>query len=285
MKQIIFILLITLNILTFTKEIPQRAISASQFTTEILLSIGAQKQMIGTAFLDDQILPSLKKSYDEIPVISKRAPSKEYFYSLNPDFLTGWKSITTPKYLGPLSELEENGIEVYIPNSQNTNKIEDIYVDILEYRKIFALEANAHKVVDKMKNDLKDVVNDKIKNPPMVFAYDSGVSTPMVVGSSGIGNTIITMAGGNNIFNNLKGGFPLGSWEDIIANNPKYIIVIDYGDQSYESKIKFLKEDSPIKDLDAVKNNRFIKVGLSDMSSGVRVANTIKYLHSYFIQK
>ncbi|MGL4308199.1 MAG: ABC transporter substrate-binding protein, partial [Cetobacterium sp.] len=98
------------------------------------------------------------------------------------------------------------------------------------------------------------------------------------------GNTIIEMAGGNNIFKNLKGGFPTANWETILAQDPKYIIVIDYGDETYDSKIKFLKENSPIKDISAIKNNNFIKVGLSDLSPGVRVIETIKTLHEKFKQ-
>ncbi|MGL6114428.1 ABC transporter substrate-binding protein [Cetobacterium sp. SF1] len=285
MKRILTALTLLLSTATaFGNPVPQRAISSSQFTTEILLSIGAEKQMIGTAFLDDQILPSLKKSYDSIPVLSKRAPSKEYFYSLNPDFLTGWKSIITPKYLGPLEELEENAVQVYIPKSQDSSDIEVIFQDILAYGKIFNLEKNSENLVNKMKSDYENVKNDKISNPPKVFAYDSGTSAPMVVGGTSIGNTIIEMAGGNNIFKNLKGGFPTANWETILAQDPKYIIVIDYGDETYDSKIKFLKENSPIKDISAIKNNNFIKVGLSDLSPGVRVIETIKTLHEKFKQ-
>ena len=54
----LFLLMFVINVVVFGK-IPQRAVSASQFTTEILLSIGAENQMAGTAFLDNAILPEV----------------------------------------------------------------------------------------------------------------------------------------------------------------------------------------------------------------------------------
>ncbi|SQC98489.1 proposed F420-0 ABC transporter, periplasmic F420-0 binding protein [Fusobacterium necrophorum subsp. necrophorum] len=39
------------------KEAPKRAVSISQFTTEIMLKLGLADQMIGTAFLEEEIYP------------------------------------------------------------------------------------------------------------------------------------------------------------------------------------------------------------------------------------
>lgn len=79
---------------------PMHAVSTAQFTTEVLLAIGAEDQMAGTAYLDDEILPSLKEAYEKVPVLSDKYPTKEKFYSVSPDFLTGWDSVVNPKNLG-----------------------------------------------------------------------------------------------------------------------------------------------------------------------------------------
>ena len=99
MKKFIFSFLL-LSSLCFGK-VPQRAISAAHFSTEILLSIGAEKQMVGTAYPDNPILPSLKEKYDKIPILSMKNPTKEQFYAVKPDFLTGWDSTVTDKNLNP----------------------------------------------------------------------------------------------------------------------------------------------------------------------------------------
>ena len=106
MKKILFSFLL-LSSLCFAK-VPQRAVSAAHFSTEILLSIGAEKQMVGTAYPDNEILPSLKEKYDKIPVLSMKNPTKEQFYAVKPDFLTGWDSTVLDKNLGPIKELEKN---------------------------------------------------------------------------------------------------------------------------------------------------------------------------------
>lgn len=277
MKKILllFLLVTTLN---FSKG-DIRAVSTAQFTTEILLAIGAENQLLGTAFLDDEILPELKEKYDRIPVLSELAPTKEQFYALNPNFLTGWKSIATPKNLGTVEELEGNGVKVFFTKSQNSSKIEDIYEDILMFGDIFDLKDNAKSVVENMKKDIAKVKkSNKNKKAVKVFAYDSQESAPYVVGGNGIGNTVIEIAGGENIFKDTNFSFGVGTWEKVLDENPEIIVVVDYGSKSYADKIKYLKNNFPISQLEAVKNDRFIRVPLSYLSAGVKVSKGVEII-------
>ena len=276
MKKILLFLLITT--LSFSTG-SIRAVSTSQFTTEILLAIGAENQLLGTSYLDDEILPELKEKYDKIPVLSKAAPTKEQFYALNPNFLTGWKSIAIPKNLGTIEELKENGVEVFFTKSQDSSKIEDVYDDILSFGNIFNLEENAYNVVKKMKEDISRVrEKNKSKEKIKVFAYDSQESAPFVVGGNGIGNTMIEIAGGKNIFKDTNFSFGVGAWEKVLDENPQFIIVIDYGNTSYENKIKYLKNNSPISQLEAVKKDRFIRIPLSYISPGIKIGKGIEII-------
>lgn len=159
-----------LNITAFGK-VPQRAVSTSQFTTEILLAIGAEEQLAGTAFMDNEILPELKEKYDKIPVLSAKYPSKELFYSVNPDFVTGWKSLSMPSNLGTIEELNSNGVEVFFMKSLESNNIDDVFNDILEFGRIFDKEKNAENIVFKMKEELKKI---KEKLPKEKIKISSG---------------------------------------------------------------------------------------------------------------
>ncbi len=78
-------------------EAPQRAVSMSHFTTEMMLALELQDQMVGTAWADGEIMPELKGAYDQVEVLSDRYPSKEVFYAAEPDFVTGWASSTREK--------------------------------------------------------------------------------------------------------------------------------------------------------------------------------------------
>ena len=267
--------ILVLNSFAFS-TVPKRAVSTSQFTTEILLSIGAEKQMIGTAWLDNPILSELKEKYDKIPVLSEKNMSKELFYSVEPDFLTGWDSILDRKNLGPVEELKNNGVRIFIIKSLKSNKIETVYADILELGKIFNLEKNAKEVVEKMEKELTEIKGTLPVEKTKIFAYDSGTILPFTIGGSGIPNTLIELAGGKNIFSETSGNFINGSWEKVLGENPEFILIVDYGSSTAESKIKFLKEKSPIKDLEAVKNNKFIVVGLEYLSAGIRMNQGVK---------
>lgn len=281
MKKFILSIMVFLGAIAYAKA-PERAISTAQFTTEILLSIGAEDKIIGTAFMDSEILPELKEKYEKIPILSNKYPSKERFYSLAPDFVTGWESLYSQNNLGPLSELEGNGVEVYIMKSLKSNNIEDMFQDILKYGEIFEVEENAQALVKSMKEDLKKIKEKLPKERIKVFPYDSGESLPFVVGGRGMGNTIIELAGGENIFKDINSGFGNGTWERAIIEEPDVILIIDYGDVSYEKKVEFIKERSFIKDCEAVKNNRFVRIELADISSGVRNIEAIKKLARAF---
>ena len=278
MKKVVLIFMCLVTIAFSQEKVKLRAVSTAQFTTEMLLAIGAEDQMIGTSFLDDEILPKYKEKYDNIPVLSKKAPTKELFYSINPNFLIGWSSITKQGALGPEDELKENGVEVYLTKSQNSNKVEDIYIDILTLGEKFGKVENSKKVIEQLKSDIEEAKIISKGKKVKVFAYDSQEMAPFTIGKNGIGNTIIENAGGKNIFDDSSFSFGVGSWERVIDENPDYIIIVDYGNKSYEEKVKFLKERSPISDVSAVKNNRFIKMPLSSLSSGVRVGQAIKQL-------
>ncbi|XLD84237.1 ABC transporter substrate-binding protein [Cetobacterium somerae] len=95
-----------------------------------------------------------------------------------------------------------------------------------------------------------------------------------------MGNTMIEIAGGENIFKDTNFSFGLGTWEKVLDENPEVIIVIDYGNISYKNKIEYLKNNSPISQLEAVKNNRFIRVPLSYISAGVKVGKGIEIISS-----
>lgn len=277
----LFLLMLIINTIVFGK-VPQRAVSASQFTTEILLSIGAEKQMAGTAFLDNAILPELEEKYKKIPILSSKYPSKEIFYSVNPDFVTGWRSLSAPANLGTVEELNSNGVEVFFMKSLESRDINDVFNDIMELGKIFDKEKNAENIVFNMKENLEKIKEKLPKEKIRIFPYDGGETAPFVVGGNGIGNTIIELAGGENIFKDIKASFGNGTWEKVLIEDPDMVLIIDYGNNTVDKKIEYLKEKSPIKELDAVKDGKFAVIDLVDISAGIRNVDAVKKLAKMF---
>lgn len=82
---------------------PKRAVSMSFATTEMMLTLGLQDQMAGTAFKEEEIYGPLADAYAKVPVLAEKWPSYEKLMSVNPDFLTGWEVPFTKRAILPKS--------------------------------------------------------------------------------------------------------------------------------------------------------------------------------------
>ncbi|MFB7639203.1 ABC transporter substrate-binding protein [Peribacillus butanolivorans] len=257
------------------KEAPKRAVTLNQHATEIMLALGLQDSMVGTAYLDDKILPKFKDAYESIPVLAKEYPSKEVFFEAEPDFAyAGWKSAFTEQTLGTVQELEEAGINTYIQESSNTSTptMKDVYKDIENIGRIFHVEEKATEVINEMKQEIKKTTSKigSVETQKNVFVYDSGEEVPRTAAKNNYMTGIITLAGGQNIFNDIEGGWPEVSWEEVVDRNPDVIVIIDYGDIPIEQKEKFLLNKSELADVPAIQNKEIIVLPLSAGAEGIR---------------
>ncbi|MGG0720157.1 cob(I)yrinic acid a,c-diamide adenosyltransferase [Robertmurraya massiliosenegalensis] len=68
-------------------QIPKHAVSLNQHVTEIMLTLGLEDSMVGTAYLDNEIYEPLKEAYLKVPVLSEQYPSKEEIVAETLDIL------------------------------------------------------------------------------------------------------------------------------------------------------------------------------------------------------
>ena len=54
------------------KESPKHAVSMSQFTTEMMLQLGLEDKMAGTAFQEEEIYPPLQEAYGKVKVLAEK---------------------------------------------------------------------------------------------------------------------------------------------------------------------------------------------------------------------
>lgn len=57
----------------------------NQASTEVMLVLGLADKMVGTAYMDDEILPSLAEAYNSVPVLAEEYPSQEILFAGEPD--------------------------------------------------------------------------------------------------------------------------------------------------------------------------------------------------------
>lgn len=273
--------------ITVTKA-PKRAVTLAQFMTETLLALGLEDRMIGTALLNEEILPEYREAYSKIPELQMgegHSISKESFIATDPDFVTGWEQSITEEATGSLDELEERGIVPFISSGLAPDAtIESVYSDFILLGNIFEVPERAKSIVDKMRKEVATVTEKtkNLKNKPRVLIYDSGEGEAFV-GGSGLPNDLISLAGGDNIFKDLEQDYTTVSFESIAEKNPEIIVVTEYySGITGDEKIKFLKNHPGLKDIDAIKNDRIYKIGLIDLAPGIRNSKSVEKLYHMF---
>jgi len=271
------------------KTIPSRSVTLNQSATEVMLLLGLSTNMVGTAYLDDQILPEYQKAYNSVPVIAKKYPSKEVLFGVEPDFVYGgFVSAFTDRAAGSREDLNAIGVTSYLcpavyKNKQNPDAmvgIEYVYQEIQEVAQIFGVEQRAEKIILDMKQKLlhvKKTIGPQ-ELPLKVFWYDSGDKLPYVGTGTGMPNFIIESVMAENIFKDVKGGWKKVNWEDVIERNPDLIVLIQADWSSAEEKKNYLLQNPSLSSLSAVKNNRFAVIDFSSSTPGIRNIHGIERL-------
>ncbi len=267
-------------------EAPTRAISLNQHVTEIMLALGLEDSMVGTAYLDDEIYAPLQEEYKKVPVLAEQYPTKEQVIDAEADFLYGgWKSAFSEKGVGTPEELAELGIHTYVQTSSTMTgpKLEDIFVDIRNIAKIFRIEDKGEALIEQMTADVEAITEKlpQVETKLKVLVFDSG-EQDVFTAAQNFMNELVTIAGGHNIFSDVEANWTTVSKEDAVDRQPDVIVVIDYGSTSAEQKIAFLKQDPALSTTPAVQNERFVILPLSAASEGVRVAEAIEILAKGF---
>lgn len=271
--------------LAFEKA-PERAVALNQHTTEMMLALGLEDSMVGTAYLDDQVLPELQEGYKQVPVLSDQYPSQEVFLSVEPDFAyAGWKSAFREDHVGTMKELKSFGIHAYLHQASNVTNptVEDVFQDISNIGRIFRVESKADDLIHSMKKEMKQTQSKvgEVDQPIRVFVYDSGETAPFTAGGNFLSH-LITLAGGENIFSDIEKNWTEVNWEAVVDRNPEMIVIMDYGDVTVSQKRNILLNHPALADVDAIKNERFVVLPLSAGAPGIRAPDTLETLAKHF---
>lgn len=259
-------------------KVPEKVVSFNVHTTENLMALGLTDKIVGSCYTNAEVLPEYKEAFDKIPVLSDKYPSLEVLMGAQPDFVYGRSSAFGEKGVTSVQGFVDAGIMPYVckPTYTTGATMEDVYEDFTNLGKIFAIEDKAKEINDGMKDKIAKV-QEKIskETPKTVFVYDSGEDQAFTAGNS-LQSNIISLAGGKNVFDHLEKTWEKVNWEAVVEKNPEYIIINDYGETSLEDKIQFLKNHPALKDMDAIKNERFVVVELPSVFAGIRNGDAVE---------
>lgn len=251
---------------------PKRVVSLGPSATEIIFALGAENTLVArTDFcnypLETTLIPSLG-GFDG------KFFSIENIISYKPDFVYGFA--TMHDYLIPI--LEKYKIPLYLSNATT---IEQILKEISDMGKILDKEEKAQEVTTDIRTRINTVqtrVNTAIKDlnleKPKVY-WEVWNSPYMSCGNQSFINSLISLAGGVNIFGQIEQAYPIVSEESIIMANPDIILFPDDSGLSLEA----ISNRKNWKTLNALKNLKVIGLPADIFSrSGPRVADAVEIL-------
>jgi len=275
---------------------PKRAISNDVNLTEMMLVLGLADHMVGYTgisgwkTLDEEMRANVK----QLPELSSKYPTKEVIVGANADFFfAGWNygmkvgGEVTPETLEPF------GVKVYELTESCTHimkkgkaSIDDMYADLLNLGSIFNVEDRAKNLVNDYKAELKLFKDDlETGEPVRAFVYDSGEDTPFTAGLYAMPTALIEAAGGVNVMNGFEKSWGTVTWEEVVAQNPEVIVIVNYGSVTAEQKRSFMMSNPAFANIEAVKNDRFVTLEYVEATPGPRNIKAIKTLAKAFWSK
>ena len=272
---------------------PKHAISNDVNLTEMMLVLGLADHMVGYTgisgwkTLDEEMRANVK----QLPELSSKYPTKEVIVGANADFFfAGWNygmkvgGEVTPETLEPFGvkvyELTESCAHIM---KKGKASIDDMYADLLNLGSIFNVEDRAKNLVNDYKAELKSFKSNlETGEPVRAFVYDSGEDTPFTAGLYAMPTALIEAAGGVNVMNGFEKSWGTVTWEEVVAQNPEVIIIVNYGSVTAEQKRAFMMSNPAFSNIEAVKNDRFVTLEYVEATPGPRNIKAIKTLAKAF---
>lgn len=268
---------------TTTIEAPvERGVTLNQGATEVALALGVEKQLAGTAYLDDAVPEKWKAAYDSVPVLSAEYPKQEEFLAAEPDFAyASYSSAFEKGTIGTQDELaEDDHIASYVSpfgcddkEKRPPQTMESVWDEIDGIAAAFGVPDRAAELRAEQQRQLAELAEAKAGDGITVFWYDSGDKTPFVGAGGGGPQLVLEAIGATNIFADLDGSWGEGNWENVVAADPDVIVFADAGWSTAADKQAYLEKDPVLSQLSAVKNKAYVTVPFSESTVGVRLVD------------
>ncbi len=252
------------------QAMPQRIVSLSPSSTEILFALGEGAEVVGTDDYSDY--PAAAKN---ITHVGSDYPSfnVETIVSLKPDLAIAF-GYTLPDYV---TQLQNLGIPVILLAPKD---VSGVISDITLVGKITGATGAAKTLATSMQNSL-NMVEAKIKgtdDPRVLWEFDgTDPGNPWVAGPGSFNDALITLAGGQDV----GAAGPTSSWqmstEDIVKADPQIIILDDY---QFGVTVQSVEQRPGWSTITAVKNGAVYPITDSDLTDrpGPRVIQGLQLL-------
>lgn len=220
---------------------------------EMVYLLESEDKIAGVANLErSKIWPEEKVA--KLPSVGTfMKPSLEKIIALKPDLVVA--SFHTTEELD--NGLKSNNIDV---KRFNAKTVEDIFKNFEEVAKLVEKEEEAKKIIAEKRAKLDEIK--KLETTEKKGLFVSSTSPLMAFGKDTLPTDIMKLLNIKNIAETLEGASPTVTPEYIIKENPEIIVTM------VKNPNEIVVANPQIKDIDAIKNNKFIIVDSSQILRG-----------------
>jgi iron complex transport system substrate-binding protein len=226
-------------------KVPQRIVSHVPPITEILFALGLGERVVGVSDYCDY--PEEAKSKPSVGNYFN--PAIENIVALEPDL------VLTDGHSDSIRQLDSLGIEYLVIDPQD---IDGIFRDIEILGRATGVEDRAKELVDDMKTDMSNVVS-QVEGAPRVRAFyvvdATDLNNPWTAGPGTFVDSLITMAGGENIAAEAPAPWVQLSIEQVVSSDPEVVILPAEHGTAFTSP-EVLEEHPVWREITAVKQGR-----------------------------
>ncbi|WP_025272086.1 ABC transporter substrate-binding protein [Haloglycomyces albus] len=260
-------------------DVPERVVTMNQAATEIMLALGLEDHLIGTAYLDDAIHPDLADAYADVPVLAEQYPSKEVLYDVEPDFVYGsYESAFNDDAAGSRDDLTSLGIASYLSPSSCMDRpmeISDVHGEITDIAALFDITEQGEKLVSDQQTTIDQSAASLTDADLTVLWWDNKLDSPSVGACCGTPAMLMNSLGLDNGFSDVEGSWAEVNWENIIEIDPDVIVAVDAEWSPATEKIDKLHNDPALNELSAVQDDTIVTIPFSATTAGFRNAEAI----------
>ncbi len=245
---------------------PARIISVIPAVTDMLFAVGAGPQVVAVGSFD-RYPPEVAK-LERVGALHD--PDLERIIALKPDLVVVYGSQTELQ-----QQLGRAGIPYY---SYRHGGLGDIMRTIRELGKVVGHAEQAERVADGIEERLRDIQKRTAGRPTpatlMVIGREAlALRAIYASGGTGFLHDVLTIAGGRNVFADVKRESVQASSELILARKPEVIIELRVGEMSEDQRARELDVWRRLTSVPAVRSNRiFLLTDERTVVPGPRVA-------------
>jgi len=270
---------------------PQRAVALNQGVAEIMLSLGLADRMVGTATWTDPVLPNLAADNAKVPRLAENNPSFERVLATEPDFVAASFSSTLGKGgVATREQFEQLGVPAYLSPTEcgkvagegdgsraETLTMDSVYTEIRDLARIFGVEDRGEQLVASLTERMRVAAGTNASGVRLMYWFANS-EAPYLAGCCGAPGIMTTTVKAHNVFDDTRDEWPQINWETVAARDPDVIVIGDLTRRSQTAetaaaKIAFLESHPVTRDLDAVRNKRYVLLSGQAMNPTLRTVD------------